>query len=166
MAKRLILIRHAKSDWGNPSVSDFDRPLNKRGNANAPEMAQRMVKQNIYPNLIVSSPALRAITTANYFAKEWGMDKNNIQKDENIYEAGLKNLLNIVNHLDNQYEVVVMFGHNPGFTDFANYLSDVNIYNMPTCSIVMLEFPFDDWNLVSGSTAKVLLFDYPKNGED
>ena len=69
MSKRLILIRHAKSDWGNPSVRDFDRPLNKRGNANAPEMGQRMVSQNIYPELIVSSPALRALTTAKYFAK-------------------------------------------------------------------------------------------------
>lgn len=166
MAKRLILIRHAKSDWGNPSVSDFDRPLNKRGNANAPEMAKRMVSQKIYPDLIVSSPALRAKTTAHYFAKEWEIDKNNIQMDKNIYEAGLKSLLNVVNHFDNQYQTIAMFGHNPGFTDFANYLSDVNIYNMPTCSIVILEFPFEEWNLVSGSTAKVLLFDYPKSGED
>lgn len=166
MVKRLILIRHAKSDWGNPSVSDFDRPLNKRGNTNAPEMAKRMVSQKIYPDLIVSSPALRALTTATYFAKEWGIDKTNIRTDKNIYEAGLKSLLNVVNHFDNQYQTIAMFGHNPGFTDFANYLSDVNIYNMPTCSIVMLEFPFEEWNLVSGSTAKVLLFDYPKSGED
>jgi len=166
MTKRLLLIRHAKSDWGSPSMGDFDRPLNKRGNTNAQEMAQRMIKQNIYPHLIVSSPALRALTTANYFAKTWGINENKIQTDKNIYEAGLKTLLNVVNHFNNQYDTVAMFGHNPGFTDFANYLSDVNIYNMPTCSIVMLEFPFEDWRLISGSTAKVLLFDYPKSGED
>ena len=166
MAKRLILIRHAKSDWGNPSLRDFDRPLNKRGHAAAPEMAQRMVNQNIYPDLIVSSPALRALTTAKYFAKEWEVEVNNIETDKTIYEAGVKNLLNVVNQFDNQYATIALFGHNPGLTDFANYLSDVNIYNMPTCSIVMLEFPFEEWNVVSSSTAKVLLFDYPKSGED
>lgn len=166
MAKRLILIRHAKSDWGNANVSDFDRPLNKRGNANAPEMAQRMVSQNIYPDLVVSSPALRALTTAKYFAKAWGINENKIQTDKSIYEADLKSLLNVVSQFDKKDDTIAMFGHNPGFTDFANYLSDVNIYNMPTCSIVILEFPFDEWNLASHSTAKVLLFDFPKNGED
>lgn len=166
MAKRLLLIRHAKSDWGNASIRDFDRPLNKRGHANAPEMAQRMVKQHIYPDLIVSSPALRAFTTAKYFAKEWEIAENNIQTNKNIYEAGVKSLLNVVNLLDNQYNTIAIFGHNPGLTDFVEYLSDMNIYNMPTCSIVMLEFSFDNWNLISGGTAKVLLFDYPKSGED
>ncbi len=166
MPKRLILIRHAKSDWGNPSTKDFDRPLNKRGSLNAPEMAQRMVSQNIFPDLIVSSPALRALTTAKYFAKEWEIGEKKIQMDKNIYEAGLKTLLDVVNHFDNRYSTIAMFGHNPGFTDFANYLSDVNIYNMPTCSIVMLEFPFDEWSFVGSSTAKVLLFDYPKSRED
>ena len=166
MTKRLILIRHAKSDWGNPSIRDFDRPLNKRGHLNAPEMAHRMINQNIYPDLVVSSPALRALTTAKYFAKEWGISENEIQTDKNIYEAGLKALLNVVNQFENQFNIVVMFGHNPGFTDFANYLSDVNIYNMPTCSIVILEFSLADWALVSSSTAKVILFDYPKSGED
>ncbi|RYG03354.1 MAG: histidine phosphatase family protein [Chitinophagaceae bacterium] len=166
MAKRILLIRHAKSDWGNPSIRDFDRPLNKRGHAAAPEMARRMVRQNIYPELMVSSPALRALTTAKYFAKEWNVNESLIQTDKNIYEADIKNLLTVVNALHNEFHTIALFGHNPGLTDFANYLSDVNIYNMPTCSIVLLEFPFDDWHLVSGSTAKVLLFDYPKSGED
>ena len=166
MAKRLLLIRHAKSDWENPATKDFDRPLNKRGNANAPEMVKRMVDQNIYPDLMVSSPALRALTTAKYFAKGWEIEGKNIQTDKNIYEAATKTLLTVVNGFDNQYSTIALFGHNPGLTDFANYLSDVNIYNMPTCSIVILEFPFEEWNLVGGSSAKVVLFDYPKSGED
>lgn len=166
MAKRLLLIRHAKSDWGNPSIRDFDRPLNKRGNAAAPEMAQRMSNQNIYPDLIVSSPALRALTTAKYFAKAWKLAENDIITDKRIYEAGINQLLNVVNQFDNNYHTIALFGHNPGLTDFANYLSDLNCYNMPTCSIVILDFQVDNWNLVSGSTAEVLLFDYPKSGED
>lgn len=166
MAKRLLLIRHAKSDWGNPSTKDFDRPLNKRGTANAPEMALRMVNQKIYPDLIVSSPALRAYTTAKYFAKEWEIKEKNIETDKNIYEAGFKTLLATVNHFDDRHQTIAMFGHNPGFTDFANYLSDFNIYNMPTCSVVLLEFPFNEWSGVSKGTASVVLFDYPKSGED
>ena len=106
MAKKLILIRHAKSDWENPNIRDFDRPLNGRGNVNAPEMAQRMISQKIYPELIVSSPALRALTTAKYFAKEWKIDFELIQTDKNIYEADLKTLLNVVNHFDNQHNIL------------------------------------------------------------
>jgi phosphohistidine phosphatase len=166
MAKRLLLIRHAKSDWGNPSLRDFDRPLNNRGNSNAPEMAQRIVKQNIYPDLIVSSPALRALTTAKYFAKTWKIDDAAIQANKNIYEAGIKTLLSIVNGFDDQFETIAMFGHNPGLTDFANYISDVEIYNMSTCSIAMFEFPFTQWEMISAQTGKILLFDYPKNSED
>jgi phosphohistidine phosphatase len=166
MAKRLLLIRHAKSDWGNPSLRDFDRPLNKRGHANAPEMGQRLTKQQIFPDQVVSSPALRAFTTANYFAKEWGIKSGEIKTDQDIYEAGVRTLLGVVNQFDDQKEIIAMFGHNPGFTDFANYLSNLDIMNMPTCSVVMLEFPFDEWKMVSSGTAKVLLFDYPKSGED
>ncbi|HTM97258.1 MAG TPA: histidine phosphatase family protein [Pedobacter sp.] len=162
MAKRLILIRHAKSDWANPGLKDFDRPLNKRGNLNAPEMAQRLVNQKIRPNLIVSSPALRALTTAKYFAKAWEIEEKAIQTEKHIYEAGIKTLLTIVNGFDDKFETIAMFGHNPGFTDFANYLSEVEIYNMPTCSVVMLEFPFESWEMVSAQTGKILLFDYPK----
>ncbi|RZK38995.1 MAG: histidine phosphatase family protein [Pedobacter sp.] len=166
MAKRLILIRHAKSDWGNPDLRDFDRPLNKRGNASAPDMAQRLVSASISPDLMVSSPALRAISTAKYFAKAWGIQEKDIQTDQNIYEAGFKTLLSVVNEFDDNYPTIAMFGHNPGFTDFANYLSGVNIVNMPTCSVVMIEFSTDSWNMLSKETGKVILFDYPKNGED
>jgi phosphohistidine phosphatase len=166
MAKQLFLIRHGKSDWANPSLRDFDRPLNNRGKINAPEMAQRMVSQSLYPDLILSSPALRALTTAKYFAKEWDVAEAAIETDKNIYEAGLKDLLKIVNNLDDLYDKIAIFGHNPGFTDFANYLSNGHIYNMPTCSIVILEFPFDKWSLISADIGKVLLFDYPKNEDD
>lgn len=166
MPKQLLLIRHAKSDWNNASLTDFNRPLNRRGIASAPEMASRMVKQQIIPDLVVSSTALRAITTAKYFAETWRIDKAKIQQESSIYEANVHSLLAVVNQLDNQFDRVALFGHNPGLTDFANYLSDANIYNMPTCSIVIIEFPFDNWNEISADTGKVLLFDYPKSLED
>lgn len=165
MAKQLLIIRHAKSDWGNADLRDFDRPLNKRGKANAPEMAKRLVKQKIKPDLIVSSPALRAITTAKYFAEAWKIKPKEIEQNERIYEANTKTLVSIINQLDNKHQSVAIFGHNPGLTDLVNYF-DTYLDNMPTCSVVLLEFPFDDWRMVSAGTARVLLFDYPKNGED
>lgn len=166
MAKQLLLIRHAKSDWGSASLTDFNRPLNRRGNTNAPEMAERMVKQRIVPQLIVSSPAVRALTTAQYFAKTWHIANEDIVTEKAIYEANVKTLLGVINHLPDQFEQIALFGHNPGLTDLANYLSNGHIYNMPTCSIVIIEFPFDSWNEISSDTGKVVLFDYPKNEED
>ena len=166
MAKQLLLIRHAKSDWNNAGLRDFDRPLNKRGNVNAPEMAARLFKQNIIPDLVVSSPALRAITTAKYFAETWQIESTKIQLEKTIYEANIKSLLAVVNHLDHQFNHVALFGHNPGLTDFANYLSRANIFNMPTCSVVMITFPIDNWNEVSADTGDVVFFDYPQSGED
>ena len=166
MPKQLLLIRHAKSDWNNYELADFDRSLNKRGNANAPEMANRLVKKQIIPDIIISSPALRAITTAKYFAEVWCMDDAKIQQEKSIYEANVQALLKVVNQLDNQFDHVALFGHNPGLTDFTNYLSDANIYNMPTCSMVMIEFPVDNWSEISADTGKLAFFDYPKNGDD
>ncbi|RZL32194.1 MAG: histidine phosphatase family protein [Pedobacter sp.] len=165
MAKELIIIRHAKSDWGNANLSDFDRPLNKRGRTNAPEMAHRLVKQKIKPQLIVSSNALRAITTAKFFADTWQMPLDEIKQEPRIYEANVRTLLEVVNKLDNKFDQIALFGHNPGLTDLVNYF-DGHIDNMPTCSVVLLQFPFNDWAMASEGTAKVLLFDYPKSGED
>lgn len=165
MAKQLLLIRHAKSDWGNANLRDFDRPLNKRGKKNAPEMAERMIKREIYPDLIVSSPALRAITTAGIFADAWKISSKDIKQEPTIYEAGIKALLSVINSIPNQFDQVALFGHNPGLTDLSNYF-DGHIDNMPTCSIVLIEFPFDDWAMVSANTGRIKLFDYPKNGDD
>ena len=165
MAKELIIIRHAKSDWGNADLRDFDRPLNKRGKANAHEMAHRLVKQKIKPELIVSSPAVRALTTAKFFSDTWQMPLSDILEVPSIYEANVKTLLKVVNQLNNKFDKIAMFGHNPGLTDLVNYL-DGHIYELPTCGIAILKFPFDDWALISEGTGKVLLYDYPKNGED
>lgn len=166
MAKQLLLIRHAKSDWNNAGLRDFYRPLNKRGNANAPEMAQKIFKKGIIPDLLVSSPALRALTTAKYFASTLQIQSEKIQQESTIYEANVKSLLKVVNCLDDQADFVALFGHNPGLTDFANYLSGANIYNLPTCSMVMIAFACENWSEVSADTGEVVFFDYPKNGDD
>lgn len=163
MAKQLILVRHGKSDWAETGMQDFDRPLNHRGHKNAPEMAERLHKKQLVPELIVSSPAKRAITTARHFSDSWDIARKNIQEEPAIYEANITALLKVVNLLKNEYSRVALFGHNPGLTDFVNYLADAHIYNMPTAGIAVIDFPFDDWSLISQHTGSLWLFDYPKN---
>jgi phosphohistidine phosphatase len=165
MPKQLLLIRHAKSDWNEAGLSDFDRPLNPRGEQNAPEMANRLVSRNIIPQLLVSSPALRAISTARYFARAFGMDTSDIRQEADIYEAMPSKLLQIINHIDDEIEFAALVGHNPALTSLVSDLSHSDLYNIPTCGISLLRFPFDSWKLISAGTGELVFFDYPKNGD-
>ncbi|MEJ7558231.1 MAG: histidine phosphatase family protein [Pedobacter sp.] len=160
--KQLLLIRHGKSEWGNAHLSDFDRPLNPRGHRNAPEMALRLVRKNLVPEITISSPALRALTTASHFEHAWHRSIAQIKQDSSIYEAAVPALLHLVNNIENKYNRAALFGHNPGFTDLANYLTDANIDNLPTCGIVILEFTTDHWSEIAVGTGRLLDFDYPK----
>ena len=166
MSKQLLLVRHAKSDWENIKLSDFDRPLNPRGEKNAPEMAKRLLKRGKIPQSIVSSPAVRALTTARYFANEFGHDKSGIVKVPEIYEALTSTLMSVINDLDNQFSFIALFGHNPGITELVRNLCNKDLYNIPTCGMVLIEFPFDEWNMVSAGTGEMVFYDYPKNEQD
>lgn len=165
MNKQLILVRHGKSDWAVNGMADFDRPLNHRGHKNAPEMAERLLKRQLIPTQMVSSPAKRAISTAQHFAESWNKKKAEINQQEGIYEANPATLLRIINQLDNHHNRIALFGHNPGLTELVNYLSDAHIYNIPTAGVVVIDFPFDNWALVSQHTGNLYLFDFPKSGE-
>lgn len=166
MARQLIVVRHGKSDPAENGISDFDRPLNHRGHKNAVEMAERMDKRSLLPGLIVSSPAKRALTTAQHFSTVWNMPNQNIQNEPSIYEADTAVLLRVVNKFNNDYDRIALFGHNPGLTDFINYLSDAHVYHLPTAAVAVIDFPFDDCLLISKHTGSLLLFDSPKNEDD
>jgi phosphohistidine phosphatase len=162
--KQLLIVRHAKSDRNDPSLADFDRPLNDRGHKNAVEMAKRLVKQDIIPGQLVSSPALRAISTANYFADKLGIDRSGIVKNRDIYEASAHTLLKVINGFDDDSDITALFGHNPGLSEIAFQLSDnAGLENLPTCGMALIEFPFDKWSMVSRGTGKLLLYDFPKS---
>lgn len=163
MAKTLLLIRHAKSDWADLMLSDFKRPLNQRGENNAPEMAKRLVKRQLFPQQIISSPALRAITTAKHFAKELDIKPADIIQEPEIYDALTNTLLEVVNNLDDNSDFTALFGHNPGITGLVNYLSNKEVFHMPTCGMVLIEFPFDKWQMLSRGTGDLIFFDFPKN---
>ncbi len=129
-------------------------------------MALRLVQYDRHPQHLVSSPAKRAITTAQIFAEQLRIPVKNIQTDELIYEAPPNTLLQIINRLDDSYDSVALFGHNPGLTLLTNYLANENIANIPTCGIVHIEFDdIYDWASVSGGTGTITWFIYPKNGD-
>lgn len=160
------MIRHAKSSWAEIGLKDFDRPLDERGFKDAPKMARKLNTLEVRPDLIVSSPAKRAYTTAQYFALGLGVPIEDIVKEKEIYEASSNTLLHIVRELPNDRNTVLMFGHNPGFTYFANTFSKEYIENVPTCGIVKIEFSGQKWQDIHEKTAKVTALIFPKNIND
>lgn len=162
MRRTLTLVRHAKSSWNNDNLSDFDRPLNNRGLKNAPEMGRRLADASYAVQNIISSPAIRAITTASIIAKEIGFDAQQIVLNDGIYDASLDSLINIVSNIDDRVSSVMLVGHNPGFTSLCNILSNAKIDSMPTCSIAQIQFDVDTWASITEHPGKLIDFDYPK----
>ena len=163
---QLTLIRHAKSSWDNPALSDFDRPLNKRGMKNAPLMGKIISKRGLVFERIVASPALRAITTAHLIAGKQGFPEQDIQQRDELYDASVDELLDCVHSLDNQYASIALVAHNPGLTSLCNYLSGESIANLPTCAVAVIEFDLDDWQAVNQDMGKLVLYEYPRKYTD
>ena len=161
--KTLYLVRHAKSSWDNPGLRDFDRPLNGRGIHDAPRMGVWLKEQNITPDLILSSPAKRAVTTARLLLKGLGLEDDIIQTDERIYLASPDGMLKLISELDMHANHLFLVGHNPGHTDLANRLSEVHIDNLPTAAIFAVSFDINRWSELKPRAGRFLFFQSPKN---
>ena len=161
--KTLYLFRHAKSSWEFDHLSDHDRPLNKRGRNDAPLMGEQLAKRTIKPDLIVSSPAVRALTTATLVAKELEYPAEKIVVKEKAYHADQKQLLEVIRETPAEVEEVLLVGHNDGLTDLANYLSPTPVDKVPTAGVVSLSFEVTSWRQVRPENAHFNFFDYPKN---
>ena len=160
--KKLYLVRHAKSSWKNPDLRDFDRPLNSRGKRDAPFMGKLLREKGIKPDTFITSPALRALTTAIYFAEELEYPEEKILRDENLYDAGVMDILKVLSAVKNKNESIMVFTHNPGLTDFCNYISDQYIDNIPTSAVVSLILKVDHWNELDEKSCATEFFEYPK----
>ncbi|TAG51832.1 MAG: histidine phosphatase family protein [Cytophagales bacterium] len=160
MPKKLILVRHAKSDHST-GLKDFDRPLNAEGHRVAPRMGNTFAQKNIPFDAIISSPALRAKTTADYFAEQLKYDFDKIILNENIYEASVRVLLNEICALDDKLSTVLLFGHNPGFSYLAESLTKAEIGDMPTCAVIIINFETNTWKDVAQGSGFLFEFDYP-----
>jgi len=166
MKKRLTLLRHAKSSWNNPELDDRDRPLNKRGERDAPMMGQRLLKKETRPSLILTSPAKRARQTARLIAGEIGYPLEFLQTEHELYLADPGTMLAIIAQQDNAFNDIVLCAHNPGITDLANRLSGASIDNVPTCGMVFLEAEISSWDEINTSRCTLAEFDYPKRPEN
>ena len=160
--KELFIVRHAKSSWENRQLRDFDRPLNPRGKRTAPIVAQRLRKEILTPDLICSSPANRALSTAKIFAEELDYPTSEIVEEISIYESSLNNMLELIYRFSDEYDSIMLFGHNPTFTFLAEYLSGNSFGNLPTAATVGIRFDIDNWKYVSRETGEVFLYEYPK----
>jgi phosphohistidine phosphatase len=161
--KRLTLVRHAKSDWSLPGQQDWDRPLNRRGQRDVPEMARRLRSRRLKPGLLLTSPAVRAVTTATILARELKVDASRIAQDERLYLATAPVMLAVVRELGGDAAHLMVVGHNPGITEFANRLSaDDHIDNLPTCGVFTATFKLKNWDVLDWGRGEEAEFDYPK----
>lgn len=159
--KRIYLVRHAKSSWKDPRLTDINRPLNKRGKKDAPFIGDQLNKNQIKPDLILSSPANRAKKTALIIAEKICYPAKKIVFKDELYEASERTLLDFVKKLNERFNSVMIFAHNPGLTQLNNLISNNYIDNIPTCGVVALEID-RKWIEVGKNSCKLLFFDYPK----
>lgn len=160
--KSLYLARHAKSSWADQSIKDFDRPLNDRGLRDAPRMGKAVSEMGQPPEILVTSPALRALTTARLFAEALGLPESAIVEMKILYSASTETILEVVNELDDAVSSVMIIGHNPGMTMVASELSRDGIAHMPTCSVASFELPVDSWMKVRPGRGTLRYFETPK----
>lgn len=160
--KYLTLIRHAKSGWTDPAVPDFQRPLNERGWRDAPRMGRALAALKLSPDLIVTSPAVRAITTATLIAEALRLPEGSIRQDDRIYDAELLTLHTIVRELADSLEHVFLVGHNPGMQTLAAHLADDRLAQFVTCGVACLELDIKRWRDVVPHCGRLLRFLRPK----
>jgi phosphohistidine phosphatase len=164
--KYLYLIRHAKSSWSDPSLDDFDRPLNKRGKKDGPVMAKRLADRGVRPDLVVSSPAKRAKKTASYMAKGTGYGKSNIRYHDSLYLGSLSYHLQLIDSLFEKVDVLFLVGHNHTITELGEYLTGISLGNVPTCGIVAVLYDQKEGFETEPGAGKLTFFDFPKNDRE
>lgn len=159
--KTLYLVRHAKSSWEH-LVDDFDRPLIERGILDAQQLSSHYAESGLQPDAIYSSPAARALQTAVIFTKNLAVPFGTLVLDQALYHLGARELLSWLRKRPEAQDTIMVFGHNPGITDFVNKCIDHHIDNVPTTGVARLQFDVDLWSQID-KQAELISFDYPKN---
>ena len=159
--KKIILIRHGKSDWNNPNLTDHDRPLALRGLNDVPEMSLRLKEKGIIPDLILSSTAVRASQTAELVSEVLHIPKSIITFDKNLYHASYGMILKSIQRQDDSNELIFVVGHNPGMNDFINFMGG-NLDNLPTSGQYGFLVDTAHWIQLRPDNVKTWFVDYPK----
>ncbi len=162
MSKTLLMVRHAKSSWDAPGLSDHERPLLKIGIKRTKRMARFLSEKGVVPDLIISSHAVRAFETAKLLAKDLDYPKSEIQIERNIYYHDAEGLYSLAMALPDDKDVVMLVGHNPTMTQFANFFLENKIDYLPTTGIVSVSFDSEHWNEISMTHGYVNFLVTPK----
>jgi phosphohistidine phosphatase len=160
--KTLYFIRHAKSSWDFPQLADDERPLTEKGIKRTKKLGSYLGINEILPELIISSYANRAFHTAQIIAKKIGFPEKDIKIDRSIYSSSIDNIFSIIFGIPDNYNSVMLFGHNPTFTNLANYFIENKIENLPTSGFVSIEFETENWNEITNCKIKNTNVIFPK----
>lgn len=161
--KLLYLVRHAKSSWMLDYLDDFERPLNERGKRDAPLMGQVLRDRGVLPDTLLSSPAARAASTARIIAAAIGYPFRDIRYSERLYDAEVKDLMEIISELEDAHNSAMIVGHNPGLAMTAGRLTGGTVDDMPTAGIVAVRLMTEHWRDVGEGEVHLLFADFPKN---
>lgn len=159
--KTLFLIRHAKSSWDDMTLGDKDRPLNDRGKRDAPRVGKQLSKRGVKPDLILSSPAARALATAEIIAKALDYKRSAIVVNDRLYAVDADELLDVIRQLDDRAHCVMLVGHNPELTELANRLSS-KVTQLPTCAVAEFTFDSKSWKRIGKDEPATVALEYPK----
>ncbi len=152
--KRLFLVRHAKSSWVNHTIPDIDRPLNERGYRDAHAMSEYLVKNKLSPQIVLTSPAIRAVSTALIFSRAFSYDEGAIILSPSLYESSAEEYLRVIREQDDQFGDMFLFAHNPTISEFFNIITRGESEEMPTCTVAIAEFEVDSWRKADYGLAK------------
>lgn len=159
--KHFYFVRHAKSSWDDASLHDSQRPLNARGERDAPLMAMLLAQRGVSPDLLIASPAVRAQRTAQLFAERLGYALDAIYTDARLYEATVEDVLEVLESTPDEVSRVLFFGHNMAFTYLAYHFGE-GIENLPTAGVISLESTAQRWLDVHPSNTRIMAIDFPK----
>ncbi len=161
--RSVLFIRHAKSNWDDRTLSDFDRPLSDRGKKDAPEMASRLINRKIPLDSFISSPAKRARKTADFFIDTYGALKSNVLLKAELYLPSTDAFYDVIEGIDDRFRHLALFSHNPGITHFVNQLTrEITIDHMPTCGIFAIKTDLSHWTDFRKAPKQFWFLDYPK----
>ncbi|MEQ8925709.1 MAG: histidine phosphatase family protein [Fulvivirga sp.] len=161
MNKNLYLLRHAKASEKLTDQQDFDRTLDSQGLQNATRMGINLLNKKVQIDIIITSPAVRALSTASLVAEQIKYDTNRIHQNQELYEASTRSLLQVVNQLKDEWNTVLLVGHNPAHTYLAEYLTKSEIGNITTCGLAHIVFKNLGWNEISEGTGQLKSYEYP-----
>ena len=160
MTSKLILVRHAKSSWKDSNLTDYERPLNRRGKHNAPLMGKRIKGYSLDIKEFISSPAERAKLTTQLIVKEISRKKETIKYEDSLYLGSINDFRNTLDKTTG--DVILVLGHNPGIHSFCYWLCSEPKENFPTCGVALLEIPSHNWRNLQSNSGKLISFEYPK----